>query len=130
MTAVGGVDVEAELVAWLKAELAVRVVTDLPANLGSDGPVLQLQRIGGDDDSFRLDRALVDVDSYAVDRPTASQLMTQTRGLLLVKLRGVTTGAAVFTAARTISAPAWRPYENTSLRRFGATFEIFCHPVS
>jgi hypothetical protein len=56
--------------------------------------------------------------------------MAQTRGLLLVGLRGVTTDAAVFTSARTISAPAWRPYENPSLRRFGATFEVFCHPVS
>lgn len=130
MAAVGSVDVEAELVAFLKAELAVRVVTDLPANLVEELPVVQIQRAGGDDDTFRLDRAFVDIDVYAAARPAASQLMAQTRSLLLVTLRGATTASAVFTSARTISAPTWRPYENQNLRRFGVTFEIFCHPVS
>ncbi|MFD7705715.1 hypothetical protein [Streptomyces sp. NPDC059786] len=123
-------DVEAELVAWLKAQLAVRVLTDLPADLNAVLPVVQVQRIGGSDDGFRLDRALVDVDVYAATRPAASDLMALTRTRLLAGLRGTTTNAAVFSAARTITAPAWRDYENTSLRRFGATFEIFCHPVS
>lgn len=130
MSAVGSVDVEAELVAWLKAELDVRVVTDLPANLLDVVPVVQVQRVGGDDDGIRLDRAFIDVDVYGTTRPLASQLMAQARSLFLASLRGVVTDAAVFTSARTITAPAWRPYENPGLRRFGATFEIFCHPVS
>lgn len=130
MSGVGSVDVEAELVAWLKVELEVRVVTDLPANLEDVLPVMQIHRAGGGDDSFRLDRAFVDLDAYAATRPAASQLMTRARTLLLTQLRGVTTAAAVFTSARTITAPAWRPYENLNLRRFGATFEVFCHPVS
>jgi hypothetical protein len=130
MTAVGSVDVEAELVAWLKAQLAVRVVTDLPANLEGAAPVVQIARVGGDDDGIRLDRAIVDVDVFAATRPASSQLMTRTRVALLTQLRGVVTSGATFTSARTISAPSWRPYENNNLRRFGATFEIFCHPVS
>lgn len=130
MAAVGSVDVEAALVAWLRSELEIRVVTDLPADLSGALPVLQVQRVGGSDDGFRLDRCFVDVDAYAVARQAASQLIAQARSLLLTQLRGVTSSAAVFTSARTITAPAWRPYENTSLRRFGATFEIFCHPVS
>ncbi|MDX3549508.1 hypothetical protein PV724_44340 [Streptomyces europaeiscabiei] len=127
---VGSVDVEAELVAWSTAELDVRVVTDLPANLVDVLPVVQFQRIGGDDDTIRLDRAFVEVNVYAETRQAASQLMARTRSLLLTQLRGTTTSAAVFTSSRTISAPAWRPYENPALRRFGASFEIFCHPVS
>lgn len=128
---VGSVDVEAELVVWCKAELdGVRVVTDLPANLVDVLPVVQLQRIGGDDDTIRLDRAFVDVNVYAPTRPAASQLMARTRSLLLTGLRGVTISAAVFTSARTLTGPAWRDYENPALRRFGSTFEIFCHPVS
>jgi hypothetical protein len=93
-------------------------------------PVVQIQRVGGSDDGIRLDRAFVDVDVYAVDRAAASHLMSQTRSLLLTGLRGAATATAVFTSARTITAPFWRPYENPGLRRFGATFEIFCHPVS
>ncbi|MGW2228286.1 phage tail termination protein [Streptomyces formicae] len=130
MAAVGSVDVEAELVAWLHAKLTVRVLTDLPANLGSVLPVVQLQRIGGDDDTIRLDRAVVDLDVYAGTRQAASALMAQARSVLLSELRGVATESAVFTAARTISAPAWRPYENTSLRRVGGTYEVYSHPVS
>lgn len=127
---VGSVDVEAELVAWSKTELDARVVTDLPANLVDVLPVVQFQRVGGDDDTIRLDRAFVEVNVYAETRQAASQLMASVRSLLLTQLRGTTTPAAVFTSARTISAPAWRPYENPALRRFGASFEIFCHPVS
>jgi hypothetical protein len=130
MSQVGSVDVEAELVAWLTAGLTARVLTDLPADLGGVLPVVQIERVGGDDDGIRLDRAFVDVDAYASTRQAASELLSQTRSLLLGGLRGTVTDAAVFTAARTITAPARRPYENPSVRRFGATFEIFCHPVS
>ncbi|MFD9276933.1 hypothetical protein ACFWD7_06520 [Streptomyces mirabilis] len=130
MTAVGSVDVEAELIGWLDTVLDARVLTDLPADLGSVLPVVQVQRVGGYDDGFRLDRALVDIDVYAATREAASALMAQTRSKLLTELRGVATDTAVFTVARTIAAPAWRPYENPALRRFGASFEIYCHPVS
>lgn len=130
MADVGSVDVEAGLVAWLTEHLDERILTDLPADLVSVLPVVQIQRVGGNDDGIRLDRAFIDVDVYAAGRQAASQLMSRTRSLLLTGLRGAVTDAAVFTSARTVSAPSWRPYENPGLRRFGATFEIFCHPVS
>jgi len=130
MADVGSVDVEAELVAWLTDRLEERTLTDLPANLVDVLPVVQIQRVGGGDDGIRLDRAFVDIDVYAASRQAASQLMSQTRSLLLTGLRGTVTATAVFTSARTITAPAWRDYENPNLRRVGATFEIFCHSVS
>lgn len=122
-------DVEAELNAWLEAQLSVVHLTDLPSNLTDILPVNQVTRVGGDDDSIRLDRALVTVDSYAADRAAASLLARQTRDKLVVSLRGVQTTAAVFGRVSTISAPAWRPYENPALRRMGATYEIYFHPV-
>lgn len=122
-------DVEAELNAWLEAQLSVVHVTDLPADLTGRLPMNQVQRVGGDDDSIRLDRALVTVDSYAADRAAASLLARETRDMLVVSLRGVQTTAAVFGRVSTISAPAWRPYENPGLRRMGATYEIYFHPV-
>lgn len=123
-------DVEVELVAWLGAAVGERVLTELPANLDDVLPVVQVQRVGGGDDGFRLDRALVDVDVYAATRAGASTLAGQARHELVVNLRGVATAAAVFGRVATVSAPAWRPYENTGLRRSGATYEIFFHPVS
>jgi hypothetical protein len=130
MADVGSVDIEVELVAWLGAELSVRVVTELPATLADILPVLLVQRVGGDDDTFRLDRALIDVDAYATTRAEAAGLAGSARSRLVAALRGTTTANAVFGRASTVQAPAWRPYENTNLRRIGATYEIFFHPVS
>jgi hypothetical protein len=123
-------DVEAELVAWMTTAIQVRHLTDLPANLVDALPLNQLQRVGGDDDGLRLDRALISVDSYAATRQAAWQLARETRYQLLFNLRGAKTVNAVFSRVATITAPAWRPYENTALRRVGATYEIYCHPVS
>ncbi|MET9150077.1 hypothetical protein ABZX82_02160 [Streptomyces griseoflavus] len=123
-------DIEVELIARLNAALKVRHVTDLPAKLLEVLPVNQVQRIGGEDDGIRLDRALVTVDSYAADRAGASLLARRTRHELVERLPGVQTSRAVFGRVATISAPAWRPYENTALRRMGATYEIYFHPVS
>jgi hypothetical protein len=123
-------DVEAELIVHLAAVLSVRHLTDLPANLLDVLPVNQVQRIGGEDDGIRLDRALISVDSYAADRAGASLLARRTRYELVERLRGVQTAKAVFGRVATISAPAWRPYENPALRRMGATYEIYFHPVS
>jgi len=123
-------DVEIELVAWLTDALDVRHCTDLPADLTGALPINQVQRVGGDDDSFRLDRALVSLDSYAATREAASTLARQSRHQLITVLPGVKTTSAVFGRVATVSAPAWRPYENPNLRRMGATYEIYFHPVS
>jgi len=123
-------DIEIELVAWLTAALDVRHCTDLPADLADALPVNQVQRVGGGDDSFRLDRALVSLDSYAATREAASTLARQSRHQLITVLPGVKTTSAVFGRVATVSAPAWRPYENPNLRRMGATYEIYFHPVS
>ncbi|MFJ4785157.1 hypothetical protein [Streptomyces sp. NPDC088794] len=123
-------DIEIELVALLATALGVRHCTDLPANLVSELPLNQVQRVGGDDDGFRLDRALISLDSYGATREEASVLARQARHELVVNLRGVKTATAVIGRVATLSAPAWRPYENPNLRRMGATYEIYFHPVA
>ncbi|MBI0293290.1 hypothetical protein JBE04_01945 [Streptomyces sp. PRKS01-29] len=123
-------DVEVELIAWLGNQLGTRFAAELPANLLDVLPLGQVQRVGGSDDSFRLDRALVDLDAYAATRAGASLLAREARDVLVTRLPGTKTTAAVFGRVSTVSAPSWRPYENTGLRRCGATYEIFFHPVS
>jgi hypothetical protein len=133
MAAVGSVDVELEVMVWLRARLAPDVVVrdELDNNLLNELPTVQVQRLpAGGDDGIRLDRALVDIDVYAGTRGAAFALSATIRGLLLGELSGSSTDAAVFGRVGTISAPGVRPYENTGLRRVGATYEIFCHPVS
>lgn len=133
MAAVGSVDVELALMVWLRPRLGDGVVVrdELDNSLLDELPTVQVQRLpAGGDDGIRLDRALVDVDVYATTRADAISLSATIRGLLLGELRGSTTTQAVFGRVGTVSAPGVRPYENTALRRVGATYEIFCHPVS
>jgi hypothetical protein len=132
MAPVGSVDVELEVMVWLRARLDPGVVVrdELDNDLLDELPTVQVQRIpAGGDDGIRLDRAFVDVDVYAATRAAAIELSATIRGLLLTQLRGSSTEKAVFSRVATITAPAGRPYENTALRRVGATYEIYSHPV-
>jgi len=133
MAAVGSVDVELLVIQWLRAQLGSGVVVrdELDNNLLDELPTVQVERLPvGDDDGVRLDRALIDVDVYAATRGAAIAMAIQIRGLLLGSLPGATTGGAVVGKVGTEAAPGVRPYENTGLRRVGATYEIYSHPVS
>lgn len=133
MAAVGSVDVELLVIQWLQAQLGSGIIVrdELDNNLLNELPTVQVERIAaGGDDGFRVDHALVDVDVYAATRGGAVALSAQIRGLLLGSLPGTTSAGAVVGRVATISAPGVRPYENTGLRRVGATYEIYSHPVS
>jgi hypothetical protein len=132
MAEVGSVDVELEVMVALRAFLGEGVVVrdELDNNLADELPTVQVQVAGGDDDGIRLDRPFVDIDVYHSTRAAAIALAATIRSWVLTQLRGSVTENAVFTSTGTISRPAVRPYENTALRRVGATYEIFCHPVS
>jgi predicted exporter len=133
MAAVGSVDVELLVIQWLQGQLGSSVVVrdELDNNLLDELPTVQVQRLpAGDDDGFRLDRALVDIDVYAATKGDATNLAAEIRGLLLAELPGSETGGAVVGRVRTEAAPGVRPYENTGLRRIGATYSLYSHPVS
>lgn len=132
MAAVGSVDVELEVMVALRAFLGDGVVVrdELDNSLADELPTVQVQAVSGSDDGIRLDRAFVDIDVYHSTRAKAIALAATIRGWVLTELRGSVTQTAVFARTGTISRPAIRPYENTGLRRVGATYEIYCHPVS
>lgn len=123
------VDVEKTLVTWLGAQLACRVVTELPADLEKRVPLLQIQRTGGTDTRPGLDFAALEVEAYGPDRGSAFTLAEQARSALRFILPGQQIGGAVFTDVQTIEAPAYRPYDNTALRRFGASYRLVVHMV-
>ncbi|MFF9631733.1 phage tail termination protein [Streptomyces fradiae] len=132
MSAVGSVDVELELMQWLRSRIEPGTVVrdELDNQLLAELPTIQVERLpGGDDDGLRLDRALVDINVYAATRGEALALAAQVRGWLLAELPGAATATAVFTRVDTVTAPAIRPYENTGLRRAGATYQIYSHPA-
>lgn len=120
-------DVERLLVAFLPGQLGgVRVLTELPANLADVLPVVAVLRLGGTDASVAFDVATVDVDVYAASRAAASALAEQVRRALRFALPHT----AGVRHVQTLSAPAWRPYDNTALRRFGATYQLTVQATS
>lgn len=132
MSVIGSVDVELELIGWTQARLGPGAVVrdELDNNLLDELPTVQIQAVGGDDDGFRLDRPLVDVNVYAATRGDAIALAATVHGLYVTQLRGSTTKRAVFGLVRAVTRPTPRPYDNTALRRVGATYEMYLHPVS
>ncbi|MFF0736908.1 hypothetical protein ACFYVK_35505 [Streptomyces chartreusis] len=126
------VDIEGELIPRAQARWPDAVVRDeLDNSLISELPTIQIEQVpGGDIAAGRLARMLVDIDVYAADRASAVALAGEVLGWVELELRSSTTDTLVISKAGAITLPAPRPYENTGLRRVGATYEIFCHPVS
>jgi hypothetical protein len=118
--------VEALLIGWLSGQLGVRCVTDLPAGLADAVPVVQVVRIGGpsDDNDPNFHVPTVSIDCFAVDRASATVLAQQVDDALRKVLPGVTTGGATVTKVQTVSGASWRPWDDTTLRRFGASYAL------
>lgn len=118
---------DAELVirTALDAEFtSARVVTETPSNLGDVLPCIQVTRFGGADDVLVLDAAHIDIDTYAATRQAAADLAEQVRTYLRLTLPGTSHGGGFVADVTTISAPTWTPYDNTTLRRFTASYRI------
>ncbi|WP_345620032.1 hypothetical protein [Streptomyces ziwulingensis] len=126
------VDIELELITRGVARFPDAVVRDeLDNNLLNELPTIQINQIpAGDDDGVRLARMLVDIDVYAVTRADAIGVARDVHVWVTGELRGSSSSTLVIGRTGAITLPAIRPYENTALRRVGATYEIFCHPVS
>lgn len=121
-------EIESLLVAWSTGLFtSAQSMTELPDDLEAELPVIQWYRIGGIVRDPTLDESSVDYDVYAADRPSAAALANQVRAAILYKLPGHVSGSFVVTATSEVSAPAWRPYDNTRLRRYGGTVDITCH---
>lgn len=126
------VDIELELITRGTARFPDAVVRDeLDNNLLNELPTIQIRQIpAGDEDGLKLARMLVDIDVYAATRADAITLAREVHNWVTGELRGSTSDTAVIGRTGALTLPAERDYENTALRRVGATYAIFCHPVS
>ncbi|MFE0470469.1 hypothetical protein ACFW2V_02485 [Streptomyces sp. NPDC058947] len=126
------VDIEAELIPRAQARWPDAVARDeLDNNLLNELPTIQINQIpAGDDDGIKLARMLVDIDTYHRTRTEAFTLAREVHRWVTGELRGSSSSTLVISRTAAITLPAVRPYENTNLCRVGATYEIFCHPVS
>ena len=124
-------DVELLLVTAAAAQFpSARVCTELPAVIS--GPVIQIERIGGPDLVPSIDDAVVDVECFDTTRAAANALAVQVRDWLRLTLPGYrdTTQHAAVVSVSTTQGLGWRPYENTNVRRVGATYTVTVHNQS
>lgn len=120
-----------------------RVVTELPANLEGSLPLIEVERIGGAS-SFPalLDWPRMDVWCYAAPSGTAGQpdyvsaraaardLAERARAALLFQLPGQSAVGGFVATVTEQQAPVWRPFDNTDVRRFQATYSFAIRSTS
>jgi hypothetical protein len=105
-----------------------RVATETPSKLAEVLPCIVIQRFGGlEDEVYTFDNANVDFEVYAATRAAARTLAYQVRTWVRKDLPGSIISGAAVSRTRTISGPAWTPYENTKVRKFIYSAAIRLH---
>jgi len=109
--------------AWLTTAFpAARVVTETPADLESDLPLIKVQGLGGPR-RLVLGRPTVDVECYAATKDAARILAGQVNDSLIYRMRGLIAGSNVTHTQGQM--PSWRPYANTNVRRYGQIVQVY-----
>lgn len=120
-------DVELMLTGFVRTRRSVHTATETPADL-TTLPVVVVRRLpAGGAAVITLDVAIVDVDVYAADRAAARLLSEQIRSDFTLHLAGYIANGGVISNVESASAPAWVPYDNTSLRKYSATYRVTVH---
>lgn len=123
------VEAELALVTAAKAKFTgTRVATETPGNLADVLPCIVISRFGGvEDEVYTFDNPNVDFECYAATRAAARTLAHQVRTWVRKELPGTSISGAAVSRTRTISGPAWTPYDNTGVRRFTYSATIRLH---
>lgn len=125
------VDVDDLIVAWLPTVgiTATTITTDdvLRMDVAYAMPLIQVVTYGGADRSGVLDDVNLDIDVYAAIRGMAVDLSEEIRTAIIDLLPGYHIPGATVARTRTNQRPAWRPYDNTAIRRRQAAYAITVH---
>lgn len=118
----GWADLEPALVALFTPLVADagHIGTATPADLGAKLPFLRIGRFGGPRDRV-TDFGDIDLDAFARTRAEAVQLLEDALQLV-TETR--TAGGALLDDVGVRQGPTERPWANTNVRRFGATFGV------
>lgn len=123
-------DAELVLVTALDAALSARICTELPATLSGD--TVRVTRISGTDDGqFSVyEDANLDFDCFAATREGAYALAASVRDYLRNDLPGTKVGSDAFVIrVRSVTGPAWLPWDNTDVRRVIYTAQVRIHSI-
>lgn len=110
-----------------KAALGVRFVTDVPADLATVVPIVQLVQFGGGSnaDAWRLREPNISVDAFAVDLTSALALGELVETWLRTRVVRSTFSGTTVTAVRTITGFSRRPWDDVAVSRVGASYQLF-----
>ena len=116
-------DVEALLVTYLTPTPGVLGVSvDLPQNVLSRLPFIQVNRVGGGDD-YITDTAMVDVACFHSTRVQASTV-ARTVHKLMMALRHTAVAGVLVDSVETVTGPQWINYDDENLQRYVATYLV------
>lgn len=102
--------------------------TETPADMASVLPVIRVLSLGGPETQLTMDKPSLSISCYDVGRIAASNLAKQVFQAMRFQFPGYVFGmGASVNKVRTISGPAFRPYDNTDLRCFGMTLQVTFH---
>jgi hypothetical protein len=112
-----------------------RVGVELPADLDDQLPFIRVVRIGGPVSGVRTETARVDVDFFAEDRPAAKAGARAVQFFLTNQAAGTTVtladnSAGVILSVACPGGPAWLPYPNSKVFRFGAHYSVVVQTVA
>lgn len=127
MNAASFVDVEGQVGGWLARCLKVPVASETPHDLASRLPFVRVVLVGGSTPNVSLDAPLLAVDAFAADRPQAIALANRVRTLLSYGSLGADLMGGRIGQVSTVTAPLWAPWDNSSVRRYTATYRITLH---
>lgn len=130
-------DVEQMLVNWLPQQIpGVRTCTETPAEkeftAAVQGGLVRVVRVGGGRQRAMeaLDAPRLVLDCFKLTRPDAKQLALDVANALFLRLPGTTVGNGVIGRVVEVSGPSWAPWDNTTVRRFVAIYQLFVKNAS
>lgn len=121
-------DIEKLLLDWAEPLWpGIALNNELPYNLTYQTDLLVISRLGGPMGAVPgMDTPMIDVDVFAVGRDRAKALAIEVTTAVRHRLTGValSDNATRVKAVRSVAGVALRAWDNTDLRRFGATFAL------
>ena len=124
-------DIERLLTAYVEAQLNVRAVAELPADLSTpvNLPIIHIEEVPGPGWSIpTVEVCDVDVDVYQVGRQASRELAEQARALVM-GMAGLVfeDRLTVVSKVETARKPTLLPYDDSEIRRMGGSYRFHLH---
>lgn len=113
---------------YLTPLMAARVVTELPADLAGQVPLVRVHQVPGGDADRSQARPLLDIECFAADRLAVWSLTGRMQDALY-RLPGRYRADFTVDEAELDSGPGLVPYKNTDVRRTVTTYRLTCRAL-